>query len=163
MVRAVFEKGGDVRVATIVAATGASVALAVTGCGSSSDQTAKFKSGYLAIRGPLDRTGQGIAVELTRAPKQTDVQVAAAFSGLARRFGAQVTQLAKLKPPSDLAADWIRVIRAATRIEADLLGVATAARQHSSSLARSAGASLTRNAQALSTAVAPVKSKLGLK
>ncbi len=151
------------RVRMMCGAFAASAALAVVGCGSSSDTTAKFKSGYNAIRGPLDQTGQAIATELTQAPKQTDAQVETSFRSLSQRFGSEVAQAAKLKPPSNLAADWTKVIQAGTKIEADLLAVATAARQHSSSLAQSAGASLARNAQALTAAVAPIKSKLGLK
>jgi hypothetical protein len=151
------------RVRMIFGVCATSAALALAGCGGSSDTTAKFKSGYNGIRGQLDQTGQAIAAELTKAPKQTDAQVASNFQSLAHRFGSQVSQAAKLKPPASLTKDWTDVIRSATRIEADLLAVATAARSHNSSLAQSAGTSLARNAQALTTAVAPIKSKLGLK
>jgi hypothetical protein len=151
------------RVRMTIGACAAAAAMALAGCGSSSNTTAQFKSGYNAIRGPLDQTGQAIALELTKASKQTDAQVESSFQSLAQRWGSQVTQAAKLTPPADLTADWNKVIRAATRMEADLLGVATAAKRHNTSLARTAGASLVRNAQALTTAVAPIKQKLGLK
>jgi hypothetical protein len=142
----------------------ASAAMAVAGCGSSSsDTTAKFKSGYDAVRGPLNQTGEQIAQELTKAPKQADSQVESAFQGLAQRWGSQVTQLGKLSPPSDLQSEWNKVVQAGTKVEADLLAVATAAKTHNTSLAQSAGKGLGRNAEALTAAVAPIKAKLGLK
>jgi hypothetical protein len=158
-----LDKGVDMRVRIIFSVCATSAALVLAGCGSSSDTTAKFKAGYNAVRGPLQRTGQAINDELTKASKQTDAQVASSFQSLAQRFGSQVAQAAKLKPPSSLSKDWTSVIRAATRMEADLLALSTAGRSHNSALARSAVNSLAKNAQALSTAVAPIKSKLGLK
>jgi hypothetical protein len=152
------------RVRTIFSVGAVSAAVALAGCGgSSSDTAAKFKSGYNAVRVPLNQTGQQIAAELQKAPGQTDPQVATSFTSLAQTFGSQVTELGKLKPPSNLQAQWTKVIQAGTRIEADLLAIATAARQHNKSLATSAGASLGHNAAALSAAVAPIKAKLGLK
>jgi hypothetical protein len=74
-----------------------------------------------------------------------------------------VTQLGKLSPPSDLQSEWNKVVQAGTKVEADLLAVATAAKTHNTSLAQSAGKGLGRNAEALTAAVAPIKAKLGLK
>jgi hypothetical protein len=152
------------RVRMMFCASAASIALAVSGCGgSSSNSTAQFKSSYNALRGPLNATGLQIEAELTRAPKQSNAQVQAAFQSLAQKFGSQVDQLGKLKPPSDLQADWNKVVQAGTRIEADLLAVAEAAKTSNPSLARQAGAAFTRNAAALQAAVAPIKAKLGLR
>ncbi len=150
------------RVRMIFGVCATSAALALAGCGGSSD-TSKFKMGYNGIRAQLNQTGQAIAAELTKAPKQTDAQIASSFRSLAQRFGSQVSQAGKLKPPASLTKDWGNVIRSATRMEADLLAVATAARSHNTSLAQSARTSLVRNAQALATAAAPIRSKLGLK
>lgn len=153
------------RVRTTFGAFAACAAMAVAGCGgsSSSDTTAQFKSGYNAMRTPLNQTGQAIATELTKAPKQTDAQVQSSFQSLAQRFGSQVSQLGKLKPPANVQNQWNKVIHAASTIEADLVAVATAARTHNAKLAQSAGASLAKNAEALTAAVAPIKAKLGLK
>lgn len=138
-------------------------ALAVlSGCGSS-DATAKFKSGYNSLRGPLNQTGAQIAAEINQAPKQTDAQVEQAFRGLAQRFGSQVIELQKLKPPANVAADWENVLGAASRVETDLDAIASAAATHSASAAGRAANSLVKDAQVLSTAANPVKSKLGLK
>ena len=83
-------------------------ALAVLGglsaCGGS-DTTAQFKSGYNAVRAPLNQTGQQIAAEIQQAPKQTDAEVAAKFRGLATQFSSQLAKLKSLKPPSSVAAD----------------------------------------------------------
>lgn len=133
------------------------------GCGSSSDTTSKFKAGYNSLRGELNQTGGAIAAEIEQAPKQTDAQVEQAFRGLASRFQSQLSKLETLKPPSNLAADWNSVTAAASRLEGDLNAIAAAAATHSASAAKQAGASLAADAQALQTAVAPVKSKLGLK
>jgi hypothetical protein len=153
----------DVQVRMIFGALAASAAIALAGCGGSSDTTAKFKSGYNAVRGPLDQTGQQIVGELKKASNETNSQVEAAFQSLAGRWGGEVTRLGKLTPPSDIQTDWNKVIQTATRIEADLLGVATAAKTNSTSLAQRSTTSLARNIYALQAAVAPIKTKLGLK
>jgi hypothetical protein len=134
----------------------------LAGCGGS-DTTDKFKSGYNAVRGPLNQTGQQIATELQQAPKQTDAQVASKFRGLASQFKTQVDQLKALKPPTNVAADWARVTNAATKLDADLSAIASAAASHSTAAAQQAGASLATDAQALTQALAPVKQTLGLK
>lgn len=140
----------------------AAVAL-LCGCGGSSDTTATFKSGYNSLRAPLNQTGDQIGAEINQASKQTDAQVEQAFRGLAQRFQTQVSGLQKLKPPASVAADWNKVLNAASRLEADLNAIASAAATHSATAAKQAGASLVQDTQALDSAVAPVKSKLGLK
>jgi hypothetical protein len=138
------------------------VVAALSGCGGS-DTTAQFKSGYNAVRGPLNQTGQQIANEIRAAPKQTDAQVAANFRSLAARFKSQVDQLKALKPPANVAADWTKVTNAASRLDSDLSAIASAASSHSTAAAQQAGASLATDAQALTQALTPVKQKLGLK
>ncbi len=155
--RAGYVRGRSVSVVPVLA----TVAL-LCGCGSS-DTTASFKSGYNSLRGPLNQTGQQIAAEINQAPKQTDAQVEQAFRSLATRFQGQVSKLQTLKPPSNVAADWNSVLSASSRMEADLNAIAAAAATHSASAAKQAGASLVQDAQSLSAAAAPVKSKLGLK
>jgi hypothetical protein len=135
---------------------------ALSGCGGS-DTTATFKSGYNAVRGPLNQTGRDIAKEIQQAPKQTDAQVAAHFRALATRFGAQVAKLKALKPPASVAADWTKVTDVLTKVDADLSAIAAAATSHSTTAAQQAGASLAADAQAEVQALAPVKQKLGLK
>lgn len=132
------------------------------GCGSS-DTTAKFKSGYNALRGPLNQTGDQLAAEINLAPKQTDAQVEQSFRGIAQRFQGQVSELQKLKPPASVAADWNNVLAAASRMEADLNAIASAAATHSATAAKQAGDNLVKDAQELTTAATPVKNKLGLK
>jgi N-acetyl-beta-hexosaminidase len=138
------------------------VVTALSGCGGS-DTTAKFKSGYNAVRGPLNQTGQAIAQEISQASKQTDAQVSSNFRSLAVRFQSQVTQLKALTPPSSVAAQWKNVTDAATKLDSDLNAIASAAGAHNASGTQHAAASLAANASALQQAITPIKQKLGLK
>ena len=135
---------------------------ALAGCGGS-DDTAKFKSGYNALRGPLNQTGQAIAAEITQASKQTDAQISASFRSLAVRFQSQLSQLKALKPPSSVASQWKNVTAAASRLDSDLNAIASAAGAHSSSATQQAAARLAADASALTQAINPIKQKLGLK
>lgn len=138
------------------------VVTALSGCGGS-DTTAKFKSGYNNLRGPLNQTGQAIAQEISQASKQTDAQVSANFHSLAARFQSQLSRLKALKPPSSVAAEWTNVTNAASKLDADLQAIANAAGAHNSSATQQAAASLASSATALQQAVTPVQQKLGLK
>jgi hypothetical protein len=122
-----------------------------------------FKSGYEQLRGPLNQTGAAIGVEVQHASGQTDAQLRAAFQQLASRFQSQLSQLETLKPPQNLAADWNSVLDSAHRIESDLIAVVAAAATHSRSAGEQAGASLAADAQALQSAAATIKAKLGIK
>ena len=140
----------------------AAVVVVLSGCGGS-DTTTQFKSGYNAVRGPLNQTGQAIAQEISKASSQTDAQVSENFSSLAQRFSIQVAKLKALKPPSSVAAQWNNVTDAATKLDADLNAIASAAGAHNSSGTQQAAASLAKNASALQQAITPIKQKLGLK
>src|SRR5437763_4413000 len=134
----------------------------LSGCGGS-DMTAQFKSGYDAVRAPLNQTGQAIAQEISQASKQSDAQISANFSSLAQRFSAQLAKLKALKPPSSVAAQWTNVTDAATRLDSDLSAIASAAGTHNSSATQKAATSLAADASALTQAITPIKQKLGLK
>ncbi len=138
------------------------VVAVLSGCGSS-DDTAKFKSGYNAVRTQLNETGQAIAQEISQASKQTDAQVSASFHSLAERFSSQLSQLKALKPPSSVTAQWKNVTNAATKLDADLNAIASAAGAHNSAATQQAAASLAADASALTQAINPIKQKLGLK
>ena len=135
---------------------------ALAGCGGS-DDTATFKSGYNAVRAPLNQTGQAIAAEISQASKQTDAQVSASFRSLALRFQSQLAQLKALKPPSSVANQWKDVTAAATRLDSDLSAIGAAAGAHNSSATQQAAARLAADASALTQAINPIKQKLGLK
>jgi hypothetical protein len=138
------------------------VVAVLAGCGGS-DTTTQFKSGYNAVRGQLNQTGQAIATEIQQAPKQTDAQVAANFHNLAGQFSSQLAKLKALKPPANVSSDWNNVTNAATKLAADLNAIASAATTHNTAAAQQAGASLAADAQALTQSLTPVKQKLGLK
>ena len=144
------------------------IAALLAACGGNSsathaDATQRFKTGYEHFRGPLDQTGTAIGAELQRAPTQTDAQLAATFRQLASRFQSQLSELETLKPPPSLAADWNSVLDSAHRIESDLTAVVAAAATNSQSAGEQAGAALVTDAEALKSAAATVKQKLGIK
>jgi hypothetical protein len=139
------------------------VVAVLAGCGGGSDTTSQFKSGYNAVRGQLNQTGQAIATEIQQAPKQTDAQVAAQFHSLATQFSSQLGKLKALKPPASVSSDWNNVTNSATKLAADLNAIASAATTHNTAAAQQAGAALAADAQALTQALTPVKQKLGLK
>ena len=138
------------------------VITALSGCGGS-DTTAKFTSGYNAVRGPLNQTFQAIEAELQRVSTQTDAQAGAAFESIATRFRGQVAQLKALKAPSSVAGHWKNVTDAATRLDADLNRIGSAANSHNRPAAQLAFGDLETDEHALTDDAAFVKQKLGLK
>ncbi len=153
---------GEVRGRAASALSVVAVVVLLCGCGSS-DTTANFKSGYNALRGPLNQTAAQITAAFGAVGHETDSQVAATFQTIAQRWQGHVAQLRKLKPPSNVAADWNSVVAAASRLDADLNAFAAGAAAHNSSAVKRALTSLQADAQHMQTAAGPVRSKLGLK
>jgi hypothetical protein len=131
--------------------------------GSSSNQTAKFKAGYVSTANQLRQTSIAIGKEIQQAPKQTDSQVLVAFRSLAARWQTHLSQLQTLKPPSNLAADFNTVTGAASRVEADLNAIVAAAGTHSASAAEQAAAILVGDVLTAKTASTKITNKLGSK
>ena len=144
------------------------VTLALTvGCGSSStsttNTTAKFKTGYANVRKELKATTTSIGNAITQATSKTDAEIGTIFKGLANTWQTQVSQLQTLKPPANVAADFNTIKDAVTRVEADLNAVVAAAATHSSSAAQQAGASIVTDLGAAKTADTTITQKLGIK
>lgn len=137
-------------------------ALAACG-GSSSNPSSSFKSGYESTANQLKQVSIDIGKEIQQAPKQTDAEVSDAFRGLATRWRNHLSQLQTLKPPSNLAAEFNTVIRAASRAEADLNGIVAAARTHSASAAEQAAATLVGDVAAAKSASIAITDRLGSK
>ena len=136
----------------------------VAACGgSSNNQAAHFKSGYVSTANQLKQVSIDIGKEIQQAPKQTDAQVLAAFRGLATRWQNDLSQLQTLKPPSNLATDFNTVTGAASRVEADLNAIVSAAGTHSASAAEQAAASLVGDIQTAKTASTRITNNLDSK
>jgi hypothetical protein len=137
----------------------------LSGCGgsSSSDQTAKFKTGYSSARNELKKTSDAIGTAITKSPSQTDAQIGTTFRALATQWQSELSTLQTLKPPSNLAADLNTVTGAVTRVEADLTAIVAAAATHSESAAEQAGASIVTDITAAESADTTLKNKLGIK
>jgi hypothetical protein len=137
----------------------------LSGCGgsSSSSQSSQFKTGYATVANQLRQISRDIGAEIQHATSQTDTQIATAFHNLAARWQAQLSQLQTLKPPSNLAAQFNTVTGAASRAEADLTGIVSAAETHSKSAAEQAAASLVSDIESAKSASTTITQKLGLK
>src|SRR3979411_2732808 len=98
------------------------IALVLSGCGGSSSSTssssssstssassaasapsthsaAGFKAAFESAANQLRLDARAIALEIQRAPAQTDAQAVSAFRGLAPRWQGHLNQLEALKPP----------------------------------------------------------------
>jgi transcription initiation factor TFIID subunit TAF12 len=137
----------------------------ISGCGgsSASDQTAKFKQGFVPVVDRFRDTSRAIGTAIQQASSQTDAQIATEFGRLAARWQSQVSQLGTLKPPSNMASDFNALSSAATRAEADLKGIVAAAGTHSKSAATHAAASLVNDISSAKSASTAITDKLGVK
>jgi hypothetical protein len=157
------------RISKVVSRSGGTAALLATcvllsACGgSSSNQSAKFKAGYVSTANQLKQTSIAIGRAIQQAPKRTDAQILATFRGLATRWQTHLSQLQTLEPPSNLAADYNTVTGAASRVEADLNAIVSAAATHSASAAEQAAASLVGDIETAKSASTKITNKLGSK
>jgi hypothetical protein len=102
-------------------------------------------------------------VAIQNAPSQTDGQLASTFHNLAGRWQNQVSQLETLKPPSNLSATFNTLTSAATRAEADLNAIVSAAETHSAPAAKQAAATLVADILSAKSASTTITDKLGTK
>lgn len=150
----------------LVVRAGVVVALVpLAGCGgsSSSDQTAKFKSGLSPAVNALKKTSQSIGTAIEHASGETDAQIASTFSDLAKRWQDDVSQLETLKPPSNLAATFNTLTAASSRAETDLNAIVVAAKTHSATAAEQASAALVTDVSSAKSASTKLTDKLGIK
>jgi hypothetical protein len=153
--------GRRVRFAGALAAT--SALLSACGGSSSSDQTANFKTSFTPVVHQLKSTSQAIGRAVEGAGSQTDAQIATTFGDLANRWQTQVNALQPLKPPASVGTAFTTLKRAATRAEADLNGIVSAAHTHSAPAARRASANMVIDIAAAKSAATTVTDKLGIK
>ncbi len=143
----------------------AATVVLLSGCGGSSpsDQGAKFKTGILPVVNQFRDISHGIGTAIQQARSQTDAQIAAAFQTLASRWQNKLSQLETLKPPSSLAVTFNTLTGAASRVEADLTAIVTAARTHSSAAAEQASAGLVSDILSAKSASTTITNTLGIK
>ncbi len=140
-----------------------STSASTTSASSTPDQTASFKTGFGTVASQLQQTSHSIGVAIQHAAGRTDAQLATTFRGLATRWQSELSQLETLKPPPSLAATFNTVTGAATRAEADLNAIVSAAETHSKAAAEQASASLVSDILSTKAAGTKITTKLGIK
>jgi hypothetical protein len=143
-------------------ATGATLVL-LAGCGgSSSSSSSNFKPGYTSAMKGLGTTASQIGTTIEGAANQSDSQLETTFKSLATHWQSGAAQLDKLTAPSSVSSEFASLKGAASRVETDLNGIASAASSHSESAAKTAAEHLVIDLAAGKTADTKIRSTLGL-
>ena len=150
------------------------VALAFAGCGDSKEDdgaadaakakaaaTAAFKTGAKAATTETTKIGEDLGTAIQGADKQTDAALAAEFGRLATRARGVVGDLNALETPQASRAEVTALVGALTTGAQDLDAIATAARAHDASSARSATQTLVQDSPAIKTAKEALESEIG--
>jgi hypothetical protein len=138
-------------------------------CGSSSpstttsSQTASFKARYSSAISQFKRTSKAIGNAITKAPTQTNGQIATTFKDLAGQWQGDVSKLETLTPPASVATRFNTLTAAATRAESDLNAIVAAAETNSASAAKQASATLVTDVLDAKTASQRIGKALGIK
>jgi hypothetical protein len=142
------------------------VALAFAGCGDDSKKddeaaaaakakaaaAAAFKTGAKAATTDTTKIGDDLGTAIQGADKETDAALAATFTSLASRARNVVADLNALETPQESRAEVTALVGALTTGAQDLDAIATAARAHDASWARSATETLVRDSPAIKAA-----------
>lgn len=157
-----------------VVPTVALVALAIAGCGGDSKDdgaaaaakaktaaAAAFKTGATAATAETSKIGDDLGTAIQGAGKESDAGLAATFTSLAGRARGVVANLNALETPQDTRAEVTALVGALTTGAQDLDAIATAARAHDASSARSATQTLVRDSPAIKAAKDALEAKLG--
>ena len=151
------------------------VALAFAGCGGDSKKddeaaaaakakaaaAAAFKTGAKAATAETTKIGEDLGTAIQGADKQTDAALAAEFGRLATRARGVVGDLNALETPQASRAEVTALVGALTTGAQDLDAIATAARAHDASSARSATQTLVQDSPAIKTAKEALESEIG--
>jgi len=169
--RAMSQLGVRRRVLPVVAL----VALAFAGCGGDSKKdddaadaakakaaaAAAFKTGAKAATTETTEIGDDLGEAIQGAEKQTDAALAAEFTSLASRARGVVGDLNALETPQESRAEVTALVGALTTGAQDLDAIATAARAHDASSARSATTTLVQDSPAIKTAKEALEEEIG--
>jgi hypothetical protein len=162
---------------TVVFATAALAAL--SGCGGSSKSTqttstpaspaqtttspaSAFASSYQAATVRLESASKAIGAAMREAEHHTNGELAQQFHALSAQWQAPLSALETLSPPAGLAVRFNTLKDSASRVEADLNAIATAAATNDDAAAEQASASLVTDVAAARSADAPIRHQLGL-
>jgi len=170
--RAMSQFGVRRRVLPVVAL----VALAFAGCGGDSKKDddaadaakakataeAAFKKGAKAATTETTKIGDDLGTAIQGADKQTDAALAAEFTSLASRARGVVGDLNALETPQASRAEVTALVGALTTGAQDLDAIATAARAHDASSARSATTTLVQDSPAIKTAKEALEAEVGV-
>jgi len=162
------------RVRSVAAAALIAAALALSACGGggsgggssptsppSESPAGNFNSSFAAVSGQFQHGSQVIGGALITAKAMTDAQVETAFKTLASRWQIALSKLETLTPPAAAQEDFNTLKDAATRVEADLNAIVSAAQNHDASAAKQASTTLVNDIQAAKTAAQSIDQKLG--
>jgi len=134
-----------------------------TGSGPSPDQTAAFKTGFLAAANGFGTTARAIGSAIQHASSLTNAQIGSEFHTLAGQWQSRVAELQTLTPPPKYATDFATVKSAAGRVTSDLNAIVAAAGSGDKNAARQAGDSVVRDVLAAKSAATSITNGLGSK
>jgi hypothetical protein len=162
------------RVRSMAAAALVAAALALSACGAggsgggssptpppSPSPSGNFNSTFAALSGQFAHGSQVIGGALITAKAMTDAQLETAFKTLASKWQIVLSKLETLTPPAAVQQEFNTLKDAATRVEADLNAIASAAQNHDASAAKQASTTLVNDIQAAKSAAQSIDQKLG--
>lgn len=153
------------------------VALAFAGCGGDDKKddgaadaakakataAAAFKTGAKTATEETTKIGDDLGTAIQGADQETDAALAATFTSLATRARGVVADLNALETPQESRAEVTALVGALTTGAQDLDAIATAARAHDASSARSATQTLVQDSPAIKTAKEALEAEIGVK
>jgi hypothetical protein len=125
--------------------------------------TPSLKAQFAPVNLQIKKIGRDIGTSITGANKQTDVQLARAFAGLAQRAAASAGKVGKLKGATGANAITQRRLQLALAQGAlDLARISTAAAAHSAKDAKAATLALIKDSPPITTARTKLAKALGV-
>jgi hypothetical protein len=125
--------------------------------------TPSLKVQFAPVNLQIKKIGRDIGTSITGANKQTDVELARAFAGLAQRAAASAGKVGKLKGATGANAIAQRQLQLALATGAiDLARIATAAAAHSAKDAKAATIALIKDSPPITVARTKLAKALGV-
>jgi hypothetical protein len=135
----------------------------VLGAGSAGAATPPLKAQFAPLNLRIKKIGNDIGTSITSADKQTDLQLAKAFAGLAQRTAGVTISVTKLKGASGATLNLQRQLALALAKGAtDLAAIATAAEAHSAPRAKAATITLIKDSKPIVAARTALAKALGV-
>jgi hypothetical protein len=136
---------------------------ALAGCGGSSGPSlSSFKSGFAADKAQFRKVGTDLGAAIQTASGKSDSALATEFASLSARATTQAAQLRKLQPPAKYKTAVGQLASSFDTVANDLHTISGAATSHDAATARSASATLVRDALKLQKIDKSVSGQLGL-